>query len=576
MPLGWVYNLKLRSLKYAAYMALVFYTAHVQLTTELVNSILTGPFSVMELLGVKYLAVLVAWIIFVLYLIFLDRDANIMLLLGSVVFISFLVYSIPRSLFYNQFYVDTIGFIIEAKHVAETGHFKFFQGGLESSGHAFFTGILIQLSGLNWYLVTQWIPHIFMYLTIIGLISMGTLFVGDKKMGFLVPMIYLAMSFFTMFHYNRQSFSFFLHLVSLISLLLLINGDKLSDLNLLLVLFVGLLVSHPGSSFNVVLLTGASYLSLKLWHKSRGFKASDRTALLFSTLLVMWLTFQLFLVEGSMVSFVRQTFLVLSRLYEEPLPYEAISFGPGLTEEGRLYYNMRLWYGESLIILMFLLSILILKRKYRTDRMLLTLAFWILLDVTGTVYGVYAHRWAHVPFMYMCLVAPLFVTIISVKGGRTGKIMRYITVILLLIGISLQPVLMWGPAPFMMPPSTDLSMINFLTSHTDNQNIVNIGGHTEILFYQAAFGERWHVSTGPDYLNYFINGLGFPTGPILEDDMVGVFFRAYAKAGFLKFIPPIEVALRKLSMELIPYNYNRIYMNSASEWLLFRGSLLRG
>ena len=559
---------------------LIISTVYVSVTRSRIDYIVTSPFTVLNKLGVEYLAICFSWILYMFMLLFVRGSINDKQVLFtasiSVLMLTYLIYSLPRSLFENQFYVDQLGFVLEVRSVTANGHFQSFQGGLESCGHALFSGIFAKILGVSYWSLTEWLPHLFVYLTVIMLFSSAkALLIGKEEklrlrlLAMTVPILFLITNFFSAFQYSRQSFAYPLHTLSILMLILMLTKRDMKHVIAYIILFSALLISHPASSLIVALMSLTAWIFMTIVSKfgiaisQLSYRRLILSISLFSIL--AWFSFQLS-IYGSIVSFLKQTKVAFKELFESPIPERTLVLGPGYTWEGYLYFSLRLRWGQFIILMSTVLAITAIILR-RVDFIAKVIALWILLYVIGIGFTIYAHRWMDRPFQYLALITPLLLVSLAKNHYRPTTVSIYS---ILIVGILISPITIWGSSPFMYPPSSDIIMAQFLSNHAPEtpHRVAYTGSHGLLPFYYKLNGK---TLSGKDLLGSFKQEIGFNVSEVCEYDIVAVFFRTYGKSGFYEYEPSIYVAVSDLQEGLVELGYNKIFeVVPGEEWAVTR------
>jgi len=556
--------------------SLIISTVYVSITRPRIDYIVSSPFTVLNKLGVEYIVICVSWILCISLLTKIKINNKQVLFTASIsaFMLTYLIYSLPRTLFENQYYVDQLGFVLEVRSVAVNGYFQSFQGGLESCGHALFSGIFTKILGIGYWDLTEWLPHLFVYLTAIMLFSSARTLVmngeGKLKLKLLavtVPILFLIMNFFSAFQYSRQSFAYPLHASAILILILMLTKRDIRHVIVYLVLFLALLISHPAASLAAALMSLTAWTLMVIMSKlSKSLFGYRRLILLISIFSILtWFCFQLS-IYGSIVSVSKQTVIAFRELSESPVPERTLMVGPEYTWNGYLYVSLRLRWGQFIILMSIILAIIAITSR-RANFISKVIASWVLLYVIGIVCTIHAHRWIDRPFQYLALVTPLL--LLSSAKNYCKPLMALIYSILT-IGTLISPITIWGPSPFMYPPSSDIIMAQFLSNHIPEvpHIIAHIGSHGLLPFYYKLNGK---LLTGRDLLWDFEQGLGFNVNEVSRYDVVAIFFRTYGKSGFYEYKPSILDAVNNLQQELMKLGYNKVFeIIPEKEWIMVK------
>jgi len=283
--------------------------------------------------------------------------------------------------------------------------------------------------------------------------------------------------------------------------------------------------------------------------------------------LVSWLSFQLS-IYGSIVSLIRQTKIALKELFESPLPEGVVTIGPGYTWEGYVYAMLRLRWGQFIILTSTVLAFTSFFTK-RTSITTKVIASWVLLHTLGIGFVIYALRWVDRPFQYLALTSPLLLLALT-SNARFRRPVIALMYSILMVGVSISPIIIWGPSPFMYPPSSDTSMANFLATHISEHHysVAHIGSHGLLPFYYELKGSNFH---GKDLLWDFKQGIGFDINEVKKYEVVAMFFRTYGKSGFYEYRPNILDAVKNLQGELMRLGYNKVFEAILEkEWIMVK------
>jgi len=479
------------------------------------------------------------------------------------------VFAIPRLIFKNVIYTDTFGFVAQTLYVLKTGHNVL---GHETPGMiSFMSGILVALTGFDLFAYAKYSPiFVSIFLSLI-IYTISRIILKDRRYPLVSVFAFYAL-FWTGLVYNRQSFAFIYQFLSwmLILKLSLQKYDRPTVIQYLVIL-AALTISHPASSLVVSLTPFFIIIAKKVletlepekdWSPLR---MNPTLAILSS---VSWLLWQINF-AGSFTALINQ-FKVTSINFlgePDPLVHAVVS---GYTPSYLIIANLR-QYSSYYILFTGLLFFLLTVRK--DINMKITISLFGLC-VSPFPFVLYANRWRMVPFMYAILPwAIMFAGALKyLKPPRerlyeviaeSGKALLLISIVFFLF---LMPLTMYGPAAHQYPPSTGLTLMEYLTTYGKG-TVAVIDPSTTIPSYYEAYrpdNEVVYVVRFP-----FLHETGMDLENVYWAQIIIPTFRAYSKAAYLQTYPTYDVATNNFVEMLNAHtSYARVF-DSDDEHMAF-------
>jgi len=471
------------------------------------------------------------------------------------------IYAIPRLIYSNVIYTDTFMFVAQTLYVLKTGHNVIVS---ETPGLiAFMSGIIVDITGFNLLTYAKYSP-IFISIFISILIYLVSRIILKDKRYPLVSVLAFHALFWTGLAYNRQSFAFIYQYLAW-TLIAKLSLQKYDRPTVILYLFVltSLTISHPASSL-VISLTPFTLIllrkGLETLEPEKDWSALRMSATLAILSSVSWLLWQINF-ASSLTSLINQFKVTSTYFLGSPDPLAPSVMWGGYTPSYLKIANLR-QYSSYYIILTGLLFFLIIARKNIRMKMAASL---FVLSVAPFPFVLYANRWRTVPFMYAILPWAIILggalKYLKPPKGRLYEVVVKMGKALLLFSLMffviLLPLTMYGPAAHMYPPSTEFSMMGYMTTFGKG-SVAVIDPGTNIQTYFEANRINNEVAYLP--LFPFQPETGLDLDKVRRFNIIIPTFRAYSKAVYIQTNPMYDVATSDFVEKLNDHRaYARVY-----------------
>ena len=524
---------------YSAFIASIF-------SLRPVDQIPPDPYFLFNNLPFTYWIGIISLTVLVLFVII--REEVMMGTLGNLITATIVVllpsniFAIPRLIYMNVIYTDTFSFVAQTLYVQKTGHNVI---GNETPGLiGFLSGILVDITGFDLFAYAKYSPIFISILLSLMIYVISRIILKDRRYPLVSVLAFHALSW-TGLAYNRQSFAFIYQYLAwtLILKLSLQKYDRPTVIQYLIVL-AALAISHPSSSLVISLTPFIIIIARKVLETLEPEK--DWSALRMNPTLailssVSWLIWQINF-AASFTALIEQFKITSTSFLGEPDPI-AHAVVSGYTPSYLIIANLR-QYSSYYILLTGLLFFLLIVRKDIHMKMAVSL---FILCVSPFPFVLYANRWRMVPFMYAILPwAIMFAGALKYfkppRGrlyevvGDSGKALLLLSIVFFLLLI---PLTMYGPAAHQYPPSTELTMMEYLTTYGKGTVAVLDPGTTITFYYEAARldNEVVYIIRFP-----FIHETGLDLEKVRWFQIIIPTFRAYSKAAYIQTTPMYDEA----------------------------------
>jgi len=452
------------------------------------------------------------------------------------------IFAIPRLIYKNVIYTDTFQFVAQTLYVQKTGHSVI---GNETPGLiSYMSGILVDITGFDLITYAKYSPIFISIFISLMIYALSRIILKDRRYPLVSVLAFHALSW-TGLAYNRQSFAFIYQYLAwmLIVKLSLQKYDRPTVIQYLFVLSA-LTISHPASSLVISLTPFMVILAKKVLETLEPEK--DWSALRMNPTLailssVSWLLWQINF-AASFTALIEQFKITSTNFLGEPDPI-AHAVVSGYTPSYLIIANLR-QYSSYYILLTGLLFFLLTIRKDINMKMALSL---FSLCVSPFPFVLYANRWRMIPFMYAILPwAIMFAGALKYLKPPEGRLYEVLaergkTILLLslVFFLLLVPLTMYGPTAHMYPPSTELSMMDYLTANGKGSIAVIDPGTTISTYYEAdrIDNEVVYITRFP-----FLDETGLDLENVQWFQIIIPTFRAYSKAAYIQTRPMYDVA----------------------------------
>jgi hypothetical protein len=475
------------------------------------------------------------------------------------------IHTIPRFTYRNAIYTDTFSFVAQTLYVLRTGHNVI---GNETPGLiGYFSGVLMTLTDFDLVVYAKYAPIFVSILLSLMVYLFARLFLKDKRYSLIAVLAFQALSW-TGLVYNRQSFAFLLQFFAwlLIVKLSIQKYSRETVIHLILVI-LALTISHPASSL-VISLTPFTILVIRktfsVLEPERDYSSLRMTPALAVLGSVSWLLWQINF-ASSFTSLIRQFQTTVNTFLGEPGPISHIAVS-GYTPSYHIIASLR-QYSSYYVLFTGLLFIIYTIRKNTSMKLAISI---FLLCVSPFPFVLYANRWRMVPFMYAILPWSILVAgtykflgdhhkRILTLFSKGIKILMVLSVILFLLFL---PLTMYGPAAHMYPPSSELTMMEYLTSYGRGSVALIDPGTTIGSYYEASYphNEVFYIPRFP-----FQHGAGLDLEGVRTFQVIATTFRAYSKTAYIQIHPPYDEATDDFVVSLsIEGTYGRVF--DSDDW----------
>ena len=462
--------------------------------------------------------------------------ATVVVLLPSYIF------AIPRLIYWNVIYTDTFQFVAQTLYVQKTGHNVI---GNETPGLiSFMSGILVDIAGFDLFAYAKYSPIFVSIFISLMIYALSRIILKDRRFPLVAVVAFHALSW-TGLAYNRQSFAFIYQYLAwmLIVKLSLQTYDRPTVIQYLFVL-TALTISHPASSLLisltpvVIIITRKVLETLEPEKDWSALRMNPTLAILSS---VSWLLWQINF-AASFTALIEQFKITSTNFLGEPDPI-AHAVVSGYMPSYHIIANLR-QYSSYYILLTGLLFFLLTVRKDINMKMAVSL---FSLCVSPFPFVLYANRWRMIPFMYAILPWSIMfagaLKYLKPPEGRLYEVVaergKALLMLSILFFLLLVPLTMYGPAAHMYPPSTELSLMDYLTSYGKGSVAVLDPGTTISSYYEAdrLDNEVVYIVRFP-----FIHETGLDLENVHYFQIIMPTFRAYSKAAYIQTYPMYDVA----------------------------------
>lgn len=500
--------------------------------------------------------------------VFTPREGNSYRGLGLSGLFSLVLFTnvIPKLMYRNQIWLDTYPYVNEVVNILNTNHVGAGQA-IETPSLSLFTSQLALITGLDYIVVVEFISLLIPLIIYLLTYLLAKLFIGDRA-AVITVLVYLGLNSFGLW-FHRGSFSLMIQLITWYCFIKLIITRLRSWYALMLLSFVLLTLSHPLTSFFVIvsivaplILIRIRSIMLKLIRKDQKILGLD----IFNKIPLSWISLGLFLIWSSWFSILHNTKFLMGRIYKifKILPSGPASIISPTTYTSGYYIIVLLSFYElvfGIIIGSILTIFYVFKKKF--DWKLTILSSWFLsaMFVVATMFVLKLSEYADRPFKYsfpaLGMLIGWFIVRFDYKSKKkTLAVMGKVGLFMILSSfIIVLPLTMYSFMSFVYPSTSNLQFDDFLTKKAHGLVGV-IGGHEDIFHYvfknnaQAKFEVTYNTN--------------LTTMPY---NVIAVTFRAYAKDAYLRFQPPMLQSLKKLDEKLTTdptLNFARIY--TADHW----------
>ena len=484
-----------------------------------------------------------------------------------------LLWSIPKLMFSNPIWTDTFLFLVQCLHIIRYGHVGSVQP--ESPGLALLASQLSIIMGTSDEIQATFFSSL--YLPIFTVLAMYLLGIQllNKRGAFTAILSFFAIFWFGLY-FNKSSFAYALHILTLSSLLKSLNHRKPENSIIFMVIFIALTITYPSSILIPLALMGMALLMFVLSiAKSSKFIASyatfKTTTTTFLATSVIWISWHIWLGPTS-VNLIIAIKESLSELISGEPVSEAIGvfYSPNYTPQYLPIVNLRLFLSLGTLLLGVVLSFIYFIISTHKLVPFFMSSLMLLLFVAG-IYFPLGGRGIHgLGIRAVFLSIPLTAVFIALFIEQSEifpkflknlcKLLRIILLTMVCLFMLIIPLLMYSHMAFVYPPNSDIVVHEFIMRYGVGYAAI-LGGHTITDYYMFKFNTNlspypFHEDVGP--------------GDLLTIDkrnynIIVTTFRMYTKDAFVEYKPNLISCMENLRSRLmVNSSYYKVYQ--ADNW----------
>jgi hypothetical protein len=486
------------------------------------------------------------------------------LLFASFLFLTLYLHVIPKLMFVNKIYTDTHLFVSEILYVLQNGQTGY--GFIESPALTYLVIQFTMVTGVNYQNFAELFPLMLPFVLFIYLFMLVRLLTRVNNFASTL-LTYIAFNWL-MFVYNRQSFGLCIQLLTWYYTLkvLLDKQVKIKWLIIMGLSFFGLVISHPASSFVLILNTfGIVFFFLVFKFKKKIHVIADevaarskilKKALFIGTIFfILWFTWQRY-IGGSSFTAYQNLYVAFAEFLGQPNPASQVEL---ITSAYTNVYfpivQLRLFAPIILASTGIILSFFLLLRRSTLKN--IVLSSWFLSTALTNIYVLYLKGWIERPFLYSLPSFSILLVVFLTLPAKENYRLIYKTILktaktFLLSSVvffaTMVPILMYSPTPFMYPPTTFLEEMDFLTQK--GQGPVNIFILPATVGYYVLLNNA--SITLPKLNDFFNPETGVLINRIFNYNIIGTSFRVFVKEAFVVTQPNLV----NLTLEIEDYMLN--------------------
>ncbi|MEM4324019.1 MAG: hypothetical protein QXO37_09205 [Candidatus Nitrosocaldaceae archaeon] len=360
-----------------------------------------------------------------------------------------------------------------------------------------FTSIFKQILDIDIILITRLFEYFFSIL--VGLILYVTVSRINKHNTFLISLSFPALVL-TTFHLSPSTLAYLYYAIIIYAYVSIILYEKYVKPYLLLLFIIISILPMTNPTFDYYALLISLLLLVSLY-----IKRTDRRKffIIFTISILMFVSIISWIIYRGEEIGIKSTI----RAIDETAPL--LPLNPSYS---RLIYNYFEYFiiGSVLIILVSSLIIAIKRlNNYGDYKINNLMTLLIVLAISPFIFLVIAVETSDISFVIrnyglLLIVLPLIIAVTNffVKNSKIIKILMIIVV----IGIIIQPISRWGLNPHIYSPASSLFMSNFLLLHTDGTIIIISPTRDiyQLIYYYTPYhrsSDVWQI----DFRNYIVD-----------------------------------------------------------------------